>query len=199
MNSDENIIDFILENKLNRVVIQVNFPIDKIILLRLLKKYINNLFFEFIVRNEKELNNYSELLKHVVFENVIIRPFYKDNLTFFTKNVFLNYNDIKSNSNSKKDIFLKDHINQFDYGKLIFKNDGKIYTNFNYKPVGIIGDNLLKIVERELSKNSSWFRTRNEIHPCNMCKFRLLCPSPSNYELVIGQNNLCLLTPQLNE
>lgn len=38
--------------------------------------------------------------------------------------------------------------------------------------------------------NTAWRRIREE-EPCNLCLYQYLCPSPSNYEAVIGKTNLC--------
>lgn len=37
----------------------------------------------------------------------------------------------------------------------------------------------------------SWRYTRYDVKPCNQCRFKLICPSPSGYESVIDKPNLC--------
>jgi hypothetical protein len=41
------------------------------------------------------------------------------------------------------------------------------------------------------ANGNAWLRIRGNEKPCNQCVNRDLCPSISNYELVIGKNNLC--------
>lgn len=61
-----------------------------------------------------------------------------------------------------------------------------------------IGDSEEKISElvfKEMKNGKAWFLTRDKVSPCKDCLFRYLCPSPSNYELVIGKPNLCHVKP----
>jgi pseudo-rSAM protein len=47
-----------------------------------------------------------------------------------------------------------------------------------------------EIVHKEIDNGKSWFRIRNQA-PCNDCVYQWLCPSPSDYEIAIGRQNLC--------
>lgn len=44
---------------------------------------------------------------------------------------------------------------------------------------------------KEMMTNDNWRRLRKNISICENCVYNFLCPDPSNYELVIGKNNLC--------
>lgn len=91
-------------------------------------------------------------------------------------------NDLKIISNM--------NINSNFFGELYFLPDNKIYTNPNSKELGSIGDNWKLLLQERLLNDPIWFNIRNQ-KPCNKCLYQFLCPSPSNYELVIGKPNLC--------
>ena len=73
----------------------------------------------------------------------------------------------------------------------IFPN-GNVYADVNEPPLGTVDDSPLSIVYKEISEGKSWLRIRKQA-PCNGCVYQWLCPSPSNYETIIGQQNLCHL------
>lgn len=50
--------------------------------------------------------------------------------------------------------------------------------------------NIYEIVQKEIQEGQSWLRTRKQ-EPCNSCIYQYLCPSPSDYEIIIGRLNLC--------
>lgn len=64
----------------------------------------------------------------------------------------------------------------------------------NESPLGTIDETPHGIVYHELTTGNSWLRIRNQ-PPCSNCIFQWLCPSPSNYESVIGKPNLCHVKP----
>ena len=50
---------------------------------------------------------------------------------------------------------------------------------------------LKELVYKELTELETWLKVRSKETPCKQCINKDLCPSISNYELVIGKNNLC--------
>jgi hypothetical protein len=72
---------------------------------------------------------------------------------------------------------------------------GNIYPNINIQSVGNIDNlNLKQIIYEQITdKKSIWIKNKYSLAPCDKCIYNLLCPPISNYELVLGQNNLCNL------
>jgi pseudo-rSAM protein len=68
--------------------------------------------------------------------------------------------------------------------------DGYVYANVNDLHLGIINDSPYSLVYREFIDGKSWLNIRKQA-PCADCIYQWLCPSPSNYETVIGKPNLC--------
>ena len=50
-------------------------------------------------------------------------------------------------------------------------------------------------VFQEMKQGKMWHWTRDSLPACKECLYKYLCPSPSNYELVIGKPNLCHVKP----
>lgn len=58
----------------------------------------------------------------------------------------------------------------------------------NCSVLGNIQDSSLKeLLYKEITEGNAWLRIRGNEKPCNQCVNRDLCPSISNYELVIGK------------
>lgn len=49
---------------------------------------------------------------------------------------------------------------------------------------------ILNVICEELVQNTAW-RNIRDVKPCSDCLYQFICPSPSNYELVIGKSDLC--------
>ena len=69
--------------------------------------------------------------------------------------------------------------------------DGVVKADMNAPAIGNIQfDNILDIIQNELISNTAWRRVRDS-HPCDSCIYQFICPPLSNYERIIGQDNLC--------
>jgi pseudo-rSAM protein len=68
--------------------------------------------------------------------------------------------------------------------------DGKVYENVNMESLGTIYDTPYSLIYREFTEGKSWLNIRDQ-KPCTDCIYQWLCPSPSNYEILIGKSNLC--------
>ena len=125
-------------------------------------------------------------------EKYRLKPVYTgSNIRFFEENVFLSKEDILSVHQTVKDIFSHQAINVYDYGKINIISNGDVYANLNHEVLGnIYVDNIYEIVQKEVSKGESWFRIRDQA-PCSNCVYQWICPSPSDYEILIGRPNLC--------
>ncbi len=175
--------------------IYVNFPInkelwDKSILLiqnqHLSFKYIFN------VTSISNVLEAEEYIENFHINNYQLNPQYTgNNITFFRKYIFLTKEDILSTYSSLKDIFIKHLINEHDFGKIHIMPNGDIYANTNFPMLGNLSThNIYEIVQKEIQEGQSWLRTRKQ-EPCNSCIYQYLCPSPSDYEIIIGRLNLC--------
>ena len=92
----------------------------------------------------------------------------------------------------KNIIYKRQQINVHDFGKLTIDSQGNVFANINNSKIGNISEDLTQIIYNELHSGISWKRIRNN-EPCNNCIYQYICPSPSNYEQVIGKNNLCTI------
>lgn len=124
--------------------------------------------------------------------NANFYPFYNgDNDIFMKEYVFLSKDDILTQKISKRKIFCRQVLNENMFGKLMIMPNGDSYSNLNMDSLGNIKtDTINKLVYTELEKKDAWLFTRN-VEPCSSCVFRYLCPSPNNYEIVMGKMNLC--------
>ena len=75
-------------------------------------------------------------------------------------------------------------IEDLNYQKLSWQEAGIQNTNFEKS-------SLKELVYKELTELETWLKVRSKETPCKQCINKDLCPSISNYELVIGKNNLC--------
>jgi len=149
---------------------------------------------DFIILSEQEYLDIEQISTTV---NGNFVPVYNGkNIDFFESNVFIRQEEILASELSKREIFKRQATNIFHFGKLTVLPDGNVYADVNQPPLGTIDDTVYSIVYEEFTEGKSWFRVRN-FAPCNDCVFQWLCPSPSNYEIVIGRNNLCHVKPQI--
>lgn len=82
-------------------------------------------------------------------------------------------------------------MNLYDFGKINIMSNGDVYANINNPRLGnIYENNIYDIVQYEINTGKSWFRVRNQV-PCTDCIYQWLCPSPSDYEIVLERPNLC--------
>ncbi|NHB70280.1 TIGR04150 pseudo-rSAM protein [Perlabentimonas gracilis] len=156
---------------------------------RLIAQY--EVMLQFIVESEKDFLKANALANKLELENVSFKPFFNGhNFEFFTNQVFLSHDDIICERYSKNDIFLRQSINSYDFGKITIIPNGEIVANPNFGSIGDVSTSIGDLYANEVENGKSWFRTRTE-QPCNNCVYQWLCPSPSNYELAIGKPNLC--------
>lgn len=96
--------------------------------------------------------------------------------------------DILAAPIDRKTIFRHRTLNDNFFGKLTIYPSGEVYANVNCSVLGNIQDSSLKeLLYKEITEGNAWLRIRGNEKPCNQCVNRDLCPSISNYELVIGK------------
>lgn len=112
------------------------------------------------------------------------------NIEFLSENLFLNKEDVSLIENNRREIFAKNVLNINCFGKLAILSDENVYSNINNTKIGNVDQSLYELVQYELQKGNSWVNFRSS-KPCTECVYQLLCPSLSNYELILGKPNLC--------
>ena len=149
--------------------------------------------FNFIVESGKDIEAAQQLIDRYRIEEYTYKPHFNGgNLEFLRENVFITQEKILASRHSMKDIFKKQKVNLFDFGHMVILNNGDIHTNIDAEKIGNITETTLhEAVYKEMTGGRNWRRTREDVEPCKQCHYNLLCPSISNYELILGRNNLC--------
>jgi pseudo-rSAM protein len=151
--------------------------------------------FVFPLTSEKEYEKIIVEIEKFYINNYNLIPVFDDqNIHFFEKHIFTTHDDFLSLNLSKRNVFAHQTINTNFFGKLIILPDGSVYANLNQPLIGTIYDSPYNILYKEMVEGLSW-RMIREQSPCSACIYQWLCPSPSNYELVIKRHNLCHITP----
>lgn len=183
-----------IEKKCHFVIQMDNeFDVDilsKIIII--LEKYEISFSLQFIVSSNYDIEYITKNIEKYEHINYELIPFFENNLDFFEENVFLKKDDILESVHTRAMIHSKMHINRNFFGKLYITPDNNVFGNINGDSLGKISDDWDKIISRISKDESFWFYKRDN-EPCSKCIFKYLCPSPSNYEIVINKNNLCFV------
>ncbi len=155
---------------------------------RLPDKQVRNipgLYHKFLIRNRKDSELYLRYAKNIDRGQYDMVPVYDNNKEFFTEDVFLSEDDLFNSNLQKREIFMHQSVNPNFFGNLTIMPDGKIYSNVNTPALGTIGDSVYDIILKELTENYSWRSIRDK-KPCKDCIWQWICPSPTNYEFVMG-------------
>lgn len=149
--------------------------------------------FKFFVKCKNDIKELEKFIFESKVLNYQLHPYYNyNNESFLMEEMYLNEEDILNVRIDIHDVYQRQFLNIFNYGKLIFKSNGECYTNINSKSIGNISDNsFLDIIYSAVFEDEMWSLTRKKLFPCRNCTFNVLCPSVSNYEMVIGKYNLC--------
>jgi pseudo-rSAM protein len=189
-------IQFILDkDKTSLIRISVHCDdIDKTDLLKqieIMGKYRSRILWSFVVSSEKELEFCYSVLDQCKSIKNEIKPFYnKDNEEFIKEFVFIDNEDIQNINPNKKQIFANQVLNRNYFGKITILANGKIFDNINFKVAGNIDDCLEDVIHKIITEGRSlrWIRS-NDI--CDNCLYKLICPPPSNLELVMKSKVIC--------
>ncbi|MFW5700796.1 MAG: TIGR04150 pseudo-rSAM protein [Cyclobacteriaceae bacterium] len=151
--------------------------------------------FEFLIRDEEEYQIAENLVEKYQLTGADIKPlFIGGNLKIFENNIFLTEEDLQEPCLNKREVFTHQALNTNYFGKLTIMPNGKVYAHPNYPPLGTIEDDIRELIYQEMTQGNSWLYIR-DMKPCCDCIYQWLCPSPSDYELVIGKPNLCHVQP----
>lgn len=149
----------------------------------------------FVLQKEKDIIDARELRSLFGIENANLRPFYnRGNRKFFEKYVYIKDKDSLFNSKlSLKELHCRQLMNPLNFGKIFVKADGKIISGHdglsNYSRSG--ETSIYEAIYNEMVNGRYWFKIRSRVKPCKNCIYNCFCPPLSNYESIIGQNNLC--------
>lgn len=184
-------------NKESKLFIYIDVSIDEVALnnvMNAVNQYADSCSLVFLVEDEESFSLFSDIIDNNSLVNYEFIPVYnKNNREFFETNVYLTKDDILSEPLRMKDIYRHKVLNSDDFGKISILPDGAVYANLNTKKLGNISENTIQeIIYKELKDGESWLRVRNQ-EPCSSCVYQWLCPSPSNYEFILGKSNLCYL------
>jgi len=195
-------LNFPAENQLEKlhgykleIFVNPPYQVSKIenIIHLLKKKYIDYLFrFRLTSDNDFELIS-TKFLPMIEENKYAMEPFYTgNNLDFLEKNVFLEESDIFEEPIPQRTIFANQILNSNFFGHIYINCAGEVKSNQNSKHLlgHISTEKIYQLISNELLHNYSWKNTRTK-SPCNKCIYQFLCPPISNYELVLGKNNLC--------
>ena len=188
---DQNYIDRLLELGKLEIVYRVSMISSQII------DIINKnpeLDLCFLVEKDDDILTLESLpLNEISLRKSRILPLYNThNLGFISEMLSFNEKDLLNNGPDKRSIFIHQSINIFDFGKIYIMPDGTVRTNMYSETIGSLDDTPRSIVYSEFDAGKSWLKIR-DFQPCNCCVFKSLCPSPSNYETIIG-HPLCFMT-----
>ncbi|SEG28891.1 pseudo-rSAM protein, GG-Bacteroidales system [Parabacteroides chinchillae] len=102
--------------------------------------------------------------------------------------------DIFSQELDENSIFSRQLINSNFYGRLSIFPNGEIFSCINKVTLGNISSNSIKnIILEEMTENRNWFLTRKSVSPCSSCKYNILCPSISDFEIFMNYFSFCNL------
>jgi pseudo-rSAM protein len=148
--------------------------------------------YHFFITGEADYQQTEQLLAAYPITSHTLHPVYTQaNRTFFEEQVYMTKEDIFSKPLSFREIFAHQKLNTHFFGSLTVLANGDVYANVNSDKLGNVeSDSILNLINKEMSENTAWRRIRDKA-PCTNCLYQYLCPSPSNYERVIGKPDLC--------
>lgn len=148
--------------------------------------------YHFYITNEKEYIKTEELINKLKLQTYEIHPVYTyTNIDFFEEYIYTAKSDILKSTIPFQNIFANQKINRNFFGSLTIIPNGNTHASLNSIALGNIKEmTLLELIHKEMLNNTSWRTVRNS-EPCSNCLYQYLCPSPSNYEKVMGKSNLC--------
>lgn len=155
-----------------------------------------NVQWIFLITSENEYLKAEALCEQKGITSYQFKPIYNgENLSFFENFIFMNEQEVQNLQPTKREIYANQKINRNEFGRITVLPNGDIFANPNKRKLGNIkNDRMHDIIYKELNEGSSWLSIRKE-KPCCDCIYQWLCPSPSNYEWVIGKPNLCHIKP----
>lgn len=188
----------LFSNTNSELNVLVHFPLNRRVLAevaQIVDRWRINANYIFALQSDGDVTSTEEIVSNCDIEDPVLRPLFNGrNRSFFQKHVFINKKMILEAKPSFKEIFERKAVNSHFFGKLTILNNSEIYAGMNGSPLGRLSENsIYDAVYKEMFRGRSWRRVRSGVEPCRRCVFDALCPPLSNYESVLGQNNMCRL------
>jgi pseudo-rSAM protein len=120
-NIDSNELKSVLQLSNLFVHMLIPCPIDKEridILYQDTEEYGHLIVWEFIASSEKDMDDIQRIVDLYKLNSYTVKPFFNENMDFFEANVFNDLNDILDAELGSEDIFARQSLNLYDYGKL---------------------------------------------------------------------------------
>ncbi|MDR2407841.1 MAG: TIGR04150 pseudo-rSAM protein [Bacteroidales bacterium] len=157
-----------------------------------------NIVWIFVVSNEDDITSLEIINDNPDIKTELLPWYNGHNQDFFEKYVFNTFEDIIEVPISRQKIFRRQILNENFFGKLVIFPDGEVYSNMNSPSIGnLCKEKLTKIIYNEINNTDSfWFKIRDE-KPCIECINKYLCPSISNYEIVMDKYDMCSLSHKI--
>jgi pseudo-rSAM protein len=174
----------------------VHFPIDRDQLIAVCQVFKDNqlsMDVSYLLTSESDFSAAEELNRDLSIINAEYHPLYTgNNLAMFEENVFYTKEELKQAKPDFREICSRGFINPLNFGKLSIKADGRIYSDINRNSLGKLGKTVFyEVIKKELRHHRYWKLIRKNVLPCKNCTYEMICPPISNYNTVIGRNNLC--------
>lgn len=182
----------IISNERFELFLCLDFPMEESVI----KKIVSwNIAVKYVAKisSMEEYNQILNLIDKYQLDIKVFPWFNGNNFSFFEEYVFLKKSDLLETQWSKQEIFSHQVLNTNDFGKLSMSSNGVIYANMFFDSLGTIKDDIKQLIYKELKNGKSWRRTRDTLVPCCSCLYRYVCPSPSNYEVVLEKPNMCFV------
>ena len=185
----------------SQIRLHVTFPLGcgDIEMMSRIARNRENVTFVFAVGSDSELKKSKDIVSRLNLSKVILQPYYNHlNIRFFKDNVSISKETILKANPSQKEILTRMAVNLNYFGKLTVMSSGKVYADVNAPAVGNLRKHSLhQLIYRELYRGKSWRWVRTRVLPCKRCLYNLLCPPLSNYEILLGRNDLCCVSGKI--
>ena len=178
--------------EINKLVILVDGDSDIENIVKLseeIKSDFSKLSLCFVVKSIAEYENVSNITDQISLNCSIMPVYTGSNFNFFKDCVYFDEDDILNIKQEKRVVFSKMVLNNSFFGKLTVFSDGDVYSSKNLNRLGSIDDEISKLINKEMKGGYSWRLIRN-FGPCKNCLYKFLCPSITEYDLLLNCN-LC--------
>lgn len=157
-------------------------------------KEIESASLYFLISDIQDYEDSNTFISQYKIKNYHFQPYLaKNNLSFFNKNIAVDFDDIISQEENIKVIESKAMFNPKLFGNIYVDYSGNIRMHPTSNIIGNITNNIYTCIFNEFvnNKKNIWFLTRNDVFPCKECILSLMCPSISGYELYAEKYNFC--------
>lgn len=208
---EDNFIECINNIASIRFYINVEFLQENINLIELLNHYgsltllvratkITDSVIDFLILNRDNIDNvillFETMNEYEELEQLFLKtpieycleyvPIFNGTNANFMHEIFdFDIAELLTHGPDKRVVFINQTLNLYDFGKLYILPSGDVFSNMCSESIGSISDLPSALLIQEFLSHKSWLKTRDS-GVCGNCIFRYLCPSVSNYELLMN-------------